>query len=122
MNELQEKISALTSESDVRYFYHITPRNGDEILEQGLIVASKFWEESFLEFTSEELANINSVIEDNRPNKIKRSSAIILAGVYADSMNGFIRKLEEDEAFGIEWEGVDTPNFIVDRIYRLRYA
>lgn len=48
MEELQEKIHSLTSNEEARYFYHFTGYNADEILENGLVVASPRWDESFL--------------------------------------------------------------------------
>ena len=66
MDELQERITNLTSNEEARYFYHFTSVSGDKILEDGLVVANPLWEQTFLEFSEEELANIAAVLEDNK--------------------------------------------------------
>lgn len=121
MEDLQEKIDSLTCDKEARYFYHITSGEGNDILENGLVVASSYWEESFLEFTDSELANIASVIEENKSNKIKQSHTIILAGVYEDGMDSFIRRLNEEESYDVIWEGVGNPDYIVDSEHLMGY-
>lgn len=121
MEELQERINALTSNEEARYFYHFTSVDGDKILEEGLVVANPLWEQSFLEFSEEEKTNIESVILDNKSNKIKENNTMIIAGVYKDAMDSFIRRLRDDEKVDMNWEGVDVPNYIVDTNHLLGY-
>jgi hypothetical protein len=71
MEELQDEITSLTSNEEARYFYHFTNVSGDKILEDGLVVANPLWEQSFLEFSKEELANIASVLDDNKNTIVK---------------------------------------------------
>lgn len=84
MDELQERITNLTSNEEARYFYHFTNASGDKILEEGLVVANPLWEQSFLEFSKEELANIASVLDDNKSTIVKNNTTMIIAGVYKD--------------------------------------
>lgn len=121
MEELQEKINALTSSKEARYFYHFTNCEGDKILEEGLIVANPLWEQSFLEFTEEELQDIESVILENPSNKLKENKSMIVAGVYKDAMDSFIRKLRSDEQVDMDWDGVGNPDYIVDSNHLLGY-
>lgn len=114
MEELQNKILALTSEEDARYFYHFTSADGNKIIEEGLIVANPLWEQSFLEFTKEELENIKSVIDDNKSTNTKENNFMIIAGVYKDNMADFIRKLQIGEISDVDFEGVGNPDYIVD--------
>lgn len=46
---------------------------------------------------------------------------MIIVGVYKDSMKRFIRRLRDDEAYDIDWEGVGTPDFIVDSDHIIGY-
>lgn len=114
MEELQNKILALTIEEDARYFYHFTSADGNKIIEEGLIVANPLWEQSFLEFTKEELENIKSVIDDNKSTNAKENNFMIIAGVYKDNMADFIRKLQIGEISDVDFEGVGNPDYIVD--------
>lgn len=61
------------------------------------MVANPLWEQSFLEFSKDELANIASVLDDNKSTIIKSNKTMIIAGVYKDSMDCFIRKLKPEE-------------------------
>lgn len=121
MEELQEKINGLTSDKEARYFYHFTSARGDKILEEGLVVANPLWEQSFLEFTEEELNNIKNVILDNESTKIKENNTMIIAGVYEDAMDSFIRKLRNDEVVDVNWDGVGNPDYIVDNEHLMGY-
>lgn len=121
MEELQEKINGLISDKEARYFYHFTSAHGDKILEEGLVVANPLWEQSFLEFTEEELNNIKDVILDNESTKIKENNTMIIAGVYEDAMDGFIRKLRSDEVVDVNWDGVGNPDYIVDNEHLMGY-
>ncbi len=122
MNELQEKMENLTSNEEARYFYHFTSASGDKILDEGLIVANPLWEQSFLEFSKDELANVGKVLEDNKSTNVKSNKTMVIAGVYKDSMDGFIRKLSSEESAFIEFEGVGAPDYIVDSNYLLGYV
>lgn len=121
MEELQEKINSLTSDKEARYFYHFTSSNGDKILEEGLVVANPLWEQSFLEFSEEEINNIERVILDNQSTKLKNNNTMIIAGVYKDEMDNFIRYLRDDETIDINWNGVGNPNYIVDNEHLMGY-
>ena len=121
MEELQSKIDSLTSDEDARYFYHFTNFSADEILENGLVVASPRWYVSFLEFSDEELRNIESVIKDNKSTKLKDNAYLIIAGVYKDNFDHFIRELQEEEFVGVNYEGVGTPDYIVDSPHLMGY-
>ena len=121
MEELQNKILALTSDGDARYFYHFTSVDGNKILEEGLIIANPLWEQSFLEFTQEELENIESVINDNQSTLTKENNFMIIAGVYKDSMKDFIRKLDLGEINATDFEGVGSPDYIVDSNHLMGY-
>ena len=121
MEELQSRIKALTENEEARYFYHFTSAEGSKILEEGLIVANPLWEQSFLEFTEEEINNIESVIEDNHSTPTKENNFMIIAGVYKDAMHEFIRKLDEDEVVDVYFEGVGNPDYIVDRNHLIGY-
>ena len=114
MDELQDEITNLTSNEEARYFYHFTNASGDKILEEGLVVANPLWEQSFLEFSKEELANIASVLDANKSTIVKNNTTMIIAGVYKDSMDGFIRKLRPEEGAFLDFEGVGAPDYIVD--------
>ncbi len=122
MNELQEKMENLTSNEEARYFYHFTSASGDKILDEGLIVANPLWEQSFLEFSKDELANVGKVLEDNKSTNVKSNKTMVIAGVYKDSMDGFIRKLSSEESSFIEFEGVGAPDYIVDSNHLLGYV
>lgn len=122
MEELQEKIKALTANEEARYFYHFTSGDGSKILEEGLIVANPLWEQSFLEFTIDEINNIASVINDNKSTQTKENNFMIIAGVYKDAMHEFIRRLEDDEVIDIEFEGVGAPDYIVDNHHLMGYV
>lgn len=121
MEELQEKINLLTSDKDVRYFYHFTSSDGNKILEDGLVVANPKWEQSFLEFSADELNNIESIILDNQSTKLKDNNIMIIAGVYKDGMDNFIRHLRDDETIDMNWSGVGNPDYIVDNEHLLGY-
>jgi len=121
MEELQEQITLATSDKEARYFYHLTSQAGDKLLEEGIIVANPEWEKSFLEFTDEELSDIESVIDSNASTEFKQNNTMIIVGVYKDSMKRFIRRLRDDEAYDIDWEGVGTPDFIVDSDHIIGY-
>ena len=121
MDELQERITNLTSNEEARYFYHFTSVSGDKILEDGLVVANPLWEQSFLEFSKEELANIAAVLEDNKSTLVKNNAVMIIAGVYKDSMRSFIRKLRPEEGAFLDFEGVGAPDYIVDSNNLLGY-
>lgn len=121
MEELQERINALTSSKEARYFYHFTSSEGDKILEEGLVVANPLWEQSFLEFTEEELQDIESVILENPSNKLKENKSMIIAGVYKDAIDSFIRRLISDEQIDMDWDGVGNPDYIVDSNHLLGY-
>lgn len=121
MEDLQEQINSLTSNKDARYFYHFTSFDANEILENGLVVASPRWDESFLEFTISELNIIDNVIEDNKSTRVKDNAYMIIAGVYKDNMDSFIRKLGEEEFAGINYEGVAAPDYIVDTPHLMGY-
>ncbi len=64
------------------------------------MVANPLWEQSFLEFSKEELANIASVLDDNKST---------------------IRKLRPEEGAFLDFEGVGTPDYIVDNNNLLGY-
>lgn len=121
MEELQNKIEALTSNKEARYFYHFTSVSGDKILEEGLIVANPLWEQSFLEFTEEEIQNIASVIEDNKSTNTKENNFMIIAGIYKDCIDNFIRKLQLGEITVVDFEGVGNPDYIVDSNHLMGY-
>lgn len=121
MEELQDEITNLTSNEEARYFYHFTNASGYKILEDGLVVANPLWEQSFLEFSKEELANIASVLDDNKNTIVKNNTTMIIAGVYKDSMDGFIRKLRPEEGAFLDFEGVGAPDYIVDSNNLLGY-
>ncbi len=120
MDTLKNELMHLTEEEGIRYFYHFTSADGDKILNEGLFVASFLWQQSFLEFTLDELLNIENVINDNKSNKIKINNTMIIAGVYEDDINNFIRKASNDEICP-DFEGVDTPDYIVDPNYIIGY-
>lgn len=120
MEILQDKINILTSDDNKRYFYHFTPVDANKILEEGLIVSSKNWEESFLEFTKEELENIDSVINDNRNTKIKKNNFMIIVAVQKENVNKFISTLDYNY-YVEEWEGIGNPDYIVDNNYIVGY-
>lgn len=121
MEELQEQITLATSDKDARYFYHLTSQPGEKLLEEGIIVANPEWEKSFLEFTEDELSDIEGVIDNNASNGFKQNNTMVIVGVYKDSMKRFIRRLNDDEAYDIDWEGVGTPDYIVDSEYILGF-
>lgn len=121
MEELQEQITLATSDKEARYFCHLTSQAGDKLLEEGIIVANPEWEKSFLEFTDEELSDIESVIDSNASTEFKQNNTMIIVGVYKDSMKRFIRRLRDDEAYDIDWEGVGTPDFVVDSDHIIGY-
>lgn len=121
MDELQEQINNLTSNEEARYFYHFTSASGDKIIEDGLVVANPLWEQSFLEFTPEELADIENILNDNKSTNVKDNNTMIIAGIYKDSMPEFIRKLRSDESAFIDFEGVGSPDYIVDSKHILGY-
>ena len=121
MNELQEQMDNLTNNDEARYFYHCTSANGDKIIEDGLIVANPLWEQSFLEFTHEEISNIETLLDDNKSTNIKDNNTMIIAGIYKDSMESFIRKLRPDESAFIDFEGVGSPDYIVDSKHIIGY-
>ena len=121
MEEIQEQVNNLTKNDEIRYFYHFTPVSGDKILEEGLIVASSNFADSFLEFTEEELANIERVIRENPSTKWKQNNTLIIAGCYKDAMRSFIRRIKEDERYDINWEGVGNPDYIVSPEFLLGY-
>lgn len=122
MEELQEKIKALTANEEARYFYHFTSVDGSKILEEGLIVANPLWEQSFLEFTIDEINNIAAVINNNKSTQTKENNFMIIAGVYKDAMHEFVRRLKDDEAIDIEFEGVGAPDYIVDNHHLMGYV
>ena len=121
MENLQEYFNELSSNDEARYFYHFTSVSGDKIMDEGLIVANPSWEQSFLEFSPEELLNIEDVINDNQGNKFKNNNTMIIVGVYKDDIDYFIRKLSPDEISYIGFEGVSLPDYIVDTNYILGY-
>ena len=119
MEELKDEISLLLSDDEARYFYHITNIDGEKILEEGLIVGNPSWEQSFLEFNEDEKNDITELIIDslNKDNK-----TIIIAGVYKDDMDFFVRRLDEDKALEIvNWEGCNNPDYIVLSSYIIGY-
>ena len=121
MEDLQEFFDELSSNDEARYFYHFTSAPGDKIMDEGLIVANPSWEQSFLEFSPDELLNIEDVINDNKSNKFKNNNTMIIAYVYKDDIDYFIRKLSPDEISCIDFEGVSLPDYIVDTNYILGY-
>ena len=64
------------------------------------MVANPLWEQSFLEFSKDELANIASILDDNKST---------------------IRKLRPEEGAFLDFEGVGTPDYIVDNNNLLGY-
>lgn len=110
MEELKEMIASFPRDEGIRYFYHITSTSGEDILEQGLVVANPRWDQSFLEFTDEELDNIQDVIDDNQSTKLKQNNTIMIAALYEDDIDIFIRPMEGNAS---NWEGVGSPEYVV---------
>lgn len=124
MEELQEKLIALTSNKEARYFYHITKVNAEKILNEGLIVANPNWYQSFIEFDDVSINNINGIINNNEGGNVVGANYILIAGVYLDedgNLPNFIRPLEEYDIVDINWEGVGNPEYIVDSEYIMGY-
>ena len=124
MEELQERIIALTSEEEAKYFYHITKFPADKILEDGLIVANPGWYQSFIELDRDSINNIEGIIKNNEGGNITDANYIIIAGVYLDedgNIPNFIRELDDEEIPFINWEGVGNPNYIVDQEHLMGY-
>lgn len=46
---------------------------------------------------------------------------MVIAGVYKDDMDSFIRKLREEEFVGVNYEGVAAPDYIVDSPHLMGY-
>lgn len=46
---------------------------------------------------------------------------MIIAGVYKDNMDYFIRRLGEEEFLGVNYEGVGSPDYIVDSNHLMGY-
>lgn len=120
MKELQDKILLLTDNDETRFFYHFTSSEASDILEKGLIVASKRWEESLLEFSNDEINNIESVLEDNKSTMIKQNNYMIIVGVPNERVNDFITSLNDD-FYDNNWEGVGNPDYIIDSNYIVGY-
>lgn len=120
MNDLQERIDSIVNLEEARYFYHLTSKDGEEILEDGLFVANPDWEQSFLEFSEEEISDINSVIDDNS-SKFRNNKTMLIAGIYKDAVSDLIRPLKEDEKYFNDFEGVGLPDYIVDSRYLVGY-
>ena len=112
MNDLQETIDEIVNLDEARYFYHLTSKSGEDILEEGLFVANPLWEQSFLEFTEEEIKDIDSVIDNNR-SKIRNSHTMIIAGIYKDAIDDLIRPLNKGEKAFVDFDGVGSPDYIV---------
>ena len=122
MEELIERMKMLGTFDDARYFYHVTNEDAEKILEEGLIVANPSWEQSFLEFTKAELEDVSTIVNENRNSRLRGANAIIVAAVYPEEMQNFVTKLCEDEAYSIvDWQGVGTPDYIVETGYILGY-
>ncbi|MBE6147985.1 MAG: hypothetical protein E7167_00520 [Firmicutes bacterium] len=121
MDELIETIASFPRDEGIRYFYHITSATAEELLEQGIIVANPRWQQSFLEFTDEELDDASLVIDENKSTLAKQNNTIIIAAVYEDEMDRFIRPIMEGEVSTVDWEGVGAPNYIVDPFHILGY-
>lgn len=120
MNDLQETIDGIINLDEARYFYHLTSKDGEEIMEEGLFVANPDWEQSFLEFNEEELSDINGLIDDNS-SKFRNNNTMIIVGVYKDAIGDLIRPLGNDEKYFIDFEGVGLPNYIVDSRFIVGY-
>ncbi|MBQ6841088.1 MAG: hypothetical protein IJO63_03105 [Bacilli bacterium] len=114
MEDLKELIASFPRDEGIRYFYHFTPSFPEDLVEQGIIVANPRWEQSFLEFTNNELDDIESVINDNKSTKVKQNRAMIIVAVYEDEMEKFIRPIANDYVNTVYWEGVGSPDYIVD--------
>lgn len=124
MDELQEKIIALTSSEEARYFYHITRFPADKILEEGLVVANPMWYQSFIELDRDSINNIENIIKNNEGGNVVGANYIIIAGVYTDEdkeIPNFIRQLKAYETVDINWEGVGNPEYIVDTEHLMGY-
>lgn len=119
MNNIEE-LQEIINNEEIDYYYHITSSNGNDILSDGLILANPDWYQSFLKFTDEELNNIDMIIKENISN-LKNNNTILIVAVYKDIGVNFIRKLREDEKYSVIFEGVDTPEYIVDPRYILGY-
>lgn len=120
MTELQDKLNILTEDKSNRYFYHFTPYNAEKILEQGLIASSPHWENSFLEFTDEELKDIESVINDNKSIGVKQNNFIILVGVPHEKVQNFMEPLDE-EYYNSDREDFGEEKYIVNSNYIIGY-
>lgn len=120
MNDLQETIDEIVNLDEARYFYHLTSKSGEDILEEGLFVANPLWEQSFLEFTEEEIKDIDSVIDNNR-SKIRNSHTMIIAGIYKDAIDDLIRPLNKGEKAFVDFDGVGSPDYIVESRFIVGY-
>lgn len=121
MNDLQETIDEIVNLDEARYFYHLTSKSGEDILEEGLFVANPLWEQSFLEFTEEEIKDIDSVIDNNR-SKIRNSHTMIIAGIYKDAIDDLIRPLNKGEKAFVDFDGVGSPDYIVESRFIVGYV
>ena len=121
MNDLQETIDEIVNLDEARYFYHLSSKSGEDILEEGLFVANPLWEQSFLEFTEEEIKDIDSVIDNNR-SKIRNSHTMIIAGIYKDAIDDLIRPLNKGEKAFVDFDGVGSPDYIVESRFIVGYV
>lgn len=76
---------------------------------------------TFLEFDEEEISNIDEVIDDNINSRLRNSKTMIIVGIYKDAIKDLIRPLKDDEKYFIDFEGVGTPDYIVDSRFILGY-
>jgi len=118
MSDLQNEFNNLISLEDTRYFYHFTGVDPEKILENGLIVGSVNWQDSFLEFIDEEKNNIDEVIDSNINNRLHDYHYMIIVGVDHERVKSFIKPLNEYYA---DWEGIGAPDYVIDPEYIIGY-
>lgn len=118
--DIQTKFWELASEN-VDIYCHFTDASGEDIITQGLYVASDKWYKSFLKLEKSELEDIFTFIA-NYGKSYGRSNTMIVLAVFKDLDTPFIRKNNTTDAVYSNWVYDGLPEYIVDSEFIFGYV
>ncbi|HPE14229.1 MAG TPA: hypothetical protein PLT65_00120 [Bacilli bacterium] len=114
----EENIRNLTSLDGVRYFYHITPNNAEDIINEGLFLKENRLSSTTIELPDEFYDDPISYCLGERGHGYRENASIVLLGIPEDEVDYAIEQNYSERG---HWNEFDDPNFVIPSQYIIGY-
>ena len=116
--DFEEKFNDLTSIEGVRYFYHITPENAEDICEEGLYLIEDRLSSTTIEIPEEFKSDPIEYALECRGEGYRKNASIVLLGIPEDEVDTAVERSVDKPK---NWNSFERPDYLIPPHYIIGY-